>query len=403
MSALEKCRSCGSKDLSEVLKFPKLPLVGEFTTLPNPDAERFPINLVYCNSCSVLLIAESIDSEKLFNEYSFSSSTIPSLVKHFEELSSWISTNLKPSSILEVGCNDGILLTPLKKTGVKTFGVDISRNITQSAKEKGLDVRKLKFGIDSENEILDWLGEVDLISASNTFPHNSDPNGFLKTAHNVLNSEGKILLEVMYAGSLFQDLQWDTVYHEHLHFHSLQSLEKLLNLNNFYIEHAAIVPMHAGSLRVIASKTQQTKSSEYFKIINDEASTGLNSLSHWLKFATNCMRSISEIKAGLDKFAKLGEVWAYGASGRATMWINVAEIDYISKVVDASPLRAGHFMPGSTIPIVSPEEFKLNPPEAIFVTAWNYFELIVKQHPEYKGTWVTPLPTYKEFSRTEKE
>ena len=401
MSNLMKCRSCSSSELLLILDFKPVPLVGEFTVKPNPDAEHFPIKLYFCTNCKVLLIAESIDSEKLFNEYSFSSSTVPNLVIHFEQLAKWIVEKIKPKVVFEIGCNDGILLKPLENLGIKTFGVDISRNITEVACGKGLDVKKMKFGTDTVEEISKWVKNVDLITASNTFPHNADPNGFLESAHQILSDEGKLVLEVMYAGSLRDYLQWDTVYHEHLHFHSLASLENLLNLNDFYVTHAEIVPMHAGSLRVIASKKIGTYTEEYLAIKDYENSTFLNTEQSWIEFAKACKESIVEIKSGLEKYSKNGRVWAYGASGRASMWINVAEISFIEKVVDASPLRASHFMPGSSIPIVLPEEFEVNPPTAIFVTAWNYFESIITQHPNYRGTWVTPLPKYQEISTSE--
>jgi methylation protein EvaC len=403
MSNLIKCRSCNSLELFLVLEIQPIPLVGEFTENPNPAAAKFPINLFFCNNCKVLLIDQSIDSEKLFNEYSFSSSTIPSLVTHFEDFAKWIVKKINPKVVFEVGCNDGILLKPMEKLGIKTFGVDISTNITQVARNKGLDVKKMKFGVEAEKEIIEWVESVDVITASNTFPHNADPNGFLSTAHKILKIDGSLVLEVMYAGSLRDYLQWDTVYHEHLHFHSLLSLENLLNLNGFYVHHAEIVPMHAGSLRVIATKNQNSYSQEYLNIKQAEVNSNLNSQETWLEFANKCQQSIVEIKTGLDRFSKIGKVWAYGASGRASMWINVAQIDFIEKVVDASPLRANHFMPGSNIPIVSPEELESNPPVAIFVTAWNYFDNISKQHPNFRGTWVTPLPEYKEFSISEGE
>lgn len=403
MEKLFECRSCSSRDLELVIGFKPIPLVGEFTTHPNPLAEKFPINLFFCLNCQVLLIEESIDSEKLFNSYSFSSSTIPNLVAHFDELASWIVKRLSPKSVLEIGCNDGILLNPLERLGVKAFGVDISQNITEIARQKGLKVKKLKFGLETKELIQEWQSSFDVITASNTFPHNSNPNSFLGAANQLLSHEGNLILEVMYAGRLRDYLQWDTVYHEHLHFHSLLSLEKLLNRNNFYVSHAEIVPMHAGSLRVVASKIKRQKSNQYLDIMKYEETSKLNELNTWLEFGKACNVSIQRIKEGLNLYAKQGEVWAYGASGRASMWINVANLDYIKKVVDGSPLRANHFMPGSDIPIVLPEEFEKNPPRAIFVTAWNYFDDIIKRHPKFQGTWITPLPEYRELSNTKKE
>lgn len=222
------CRCCGSIDLHEVFSLPPIPLVGAFTLKSEIAVEKFPITLFFCETCKVLQIRENIDEQILFNQYSFSSSTVNSLVKHFDDYAEWIKNFVDPKSVLEVGSNDGILLSPLEKMGIRAFGVDISSNITEIARAKGLNVKNVKFGLDNQTEISDWILEkVDLISASNTFPHNDDPNGFLETAINLLSDRGKISLEVMYAGSLEENLQWDTIYHEHLHFHSLTSLKNL--------------------------------------------------------------------------------------------------------------------------------------------------------------------------------
>ena len=391
------CRCCGSIDLHEVFSLPPIPLVGAFTLKSEIAVEKFPITLLFCQICKVLQIKENIDEQILFNQYSFSSSTVNSLVKHFDDYADWIKNYVNPKSVLEVGSNDGILLSPLQSLGIRAFGVDISSNITEIARSKGLNVKNIKFGVRNQAEISDWIIEkVDLISASNTFPHNDDPNGFLETARNLLSDRGKISLEVMYAGSLEENLQWDTIYHEHLHFHSLTSLNNLLVRNGLHLEHAEITNMHAGSLRVLASMTEVAMSESAQKILQIEELRGLNRKATWIEFAKRSSNAIEVCREKLTAQNILGPIAAYGASGRATMWIHAASLDFIQYVVDASPLRAGHFMPGSNIPIQSPSYFIDVPPSAVFVTAWNYFDGIVGQHPEYRGTWIAPLPTYHE-------
>jgi len=391
------CRCCGSSNLHEVFSLPPIPLVGAFTIESKTDVEKFPITLLFCQSCKVLQIRENIDEQILFNQYSFSSSTINSLVRHFEDYAQWIKKLVNPKSVLEVGSNDGILLLPLQKLGIRAFGVDISSNITEIASAKGLNVKNIKFGLRNQTEISSWILEkVDLITASNTFPHNDDPNGFLETARNLLSDRGKISLEVMYAGSLEENLQWDTIYHEHLHFHSLTSLQNLFERNGFYIEHAEITNMHAGSLRVLASRVEGTMSESAQKILQTEELRGLNRKATWIEFATRSSNAIAICRERLIEQNLLGPIAAYGASGRATMWIHAANLNFIQYVVDASPLRAGHYMPGSDIPIQSPSYFKDAPPSAVFVSAWNYFDGIIGQHPEYQGTWIAPLPVYLE-------
>jgi methylation protein EvaC len=393
------CRVCASPGVLEVFAIPPIPLVGEFTKEPNIHPDLFPITVLHCDDCKVLQIKENIDSDRLFHDYSFSSSTVAGLVRHFSDYAEWIWKRYKPAKVLEIGCNDGVLLEPLAKFGVEVFGLDISENITELAKSKGLNVQALKFGSENAEEVLAWAGRVDFLTASNTFPHNDDPNGFLETVGKLLTPEGKLALEVMYAGSLQVSLQWDTIYHEHLHFHSLMSLQNLLQRHDFYLEYAEVVPMHAGSLRIIATKQKPVAAPEVDLILKQEFETGLNSRKNWESFASKCWESIDTARSMLIERQKFGKVWAYGAAGRATMWIKVARLDFIERVIDSSPLRASHFMPGSSIPIVFPEELNVDQNvKTVFVTAWNYADGIAAQHPEFKGSWVVPLPQYLEFS-----
>ena len=158
-----ECRVCASSNVVEVFAIPPIPLVGEFTTEPNTQADLFPITVLHCDDCKVLQIKESINSERLFLEYSFSSSTVAGLVRHFSDYATWIWERYKPAKVLEVGCNDGVLLSPLANYGVEVFGLDISENITQLAKSKGLNALALKFGNENSEKVLAWTGEVDFV------------------------------------------------------------------------------------------------------------------------------------------------------------------------------------------------------------------------------------------------
>lgn len=393
------CRVCLSSDLESVMSIPPIPLVGEFTREPNLNPDLFPITVSQCQECKVLQIQEDVDSVRLFREYSFSSSTVPGLVRHFSDYAQWIWERYRPQTLLEVGCNDGVLLTPLSKFGVKVFGLDISENIGELARSKGLSVRSSKFCLEEKDRIMEWTGKVDFISASNTFPHNDDPNGFLRTAKYLLSESGHLALEVMYAGSLQTSLQWDTIYHEHLHFHSLESIKNLLGFHGFIIEYAEIVPMHAGSLRIVASPNSSSKEGgSVLEILESEKRLGLNLISSWKLFAESCWKSIEVTHQKLKEISRSERVWAYGASGRATMWLKVANLDFIESVLDASPLRANHFMPGSDVAIIEPSSLeKVSGDLTVFVTAWNYLDGIRAQHPHFKGRWVVPLPEYREY------
>jgi novobiocin biosynthesis protein NovU/D-mycarose 3-C-methyltransferase len=202
----------------------------------------------------------------------------------------------------------------------------------------------------------------------------------------------------MYAGDLLEQLQWDTLYHEHLTFYSLGSLGRLLARHGFFVSDAERLPMHGGSLRVVAGRRRTESLSPAGRdLLAYEDRTRLDDVDRWREFGRQSLRKIAIVR---DVFGALGErrsIWAYGAAGKATMWVNACGMTYLEAVVDASPLRAGKLMPGTHTPIVFPDEFRRRPPQLVFVTAWNYADLIRSKESWFDGVWSTPLPDLRFF------
>ena len=174
----------------------------------------------------------------------------------------------------------------------------------------------------------------------------------------------------MYAGDLLELLQWDTLYHEHLTFYSLRTLEVLLERYGFHLVHAERIPMHGGSLRVIASaKPGGSRSPELEEVTRYEEKMRLGDPQTWIDFGAHIGRKIDVVRQTLGRLSKTSRIWGYGAAGKATMWVNACDMTYLEAMVDASPLRAGKMMPGTHTPIVFPTELRKNPPDYIFITA----------------------------------
>ena len=389
-----KCRNCHESNLDKILDFGKMPLAGGFlSSLNEIDNEIFyDLEVVICNQCSLIQIPRSIDPNILFSDYSFSSSTIPFLVNHFADLAFEINERFKPKSFFEIGCNDGVLLKPLSELGIDVFGIDAAPNIVSVAKEKGLDVMSGLFNYEVSNGIREQYGLFDIISASNAFPHNDLPHEILKGVGNLLTDNGILILEIMYCGDLYEQNQWDTLYHEHLNFYSLKSLSSVLLNHGLKIFDLQRLPMHGGSLRVYASKKELAANKSVDELSTFELSLGLSNVDKWFEFASTTRRQIARTKDLVGLLASHRNVYAYGAAGKATMWLNACGLSDVKKVVDASPFRYGKYMPGTHTPIISPEAFKSQNPDYVMVTAWNYLEAIRSQEQNYAGYWITPLP-----------
>ena len=374
-----------------------MPLAGGFLTEAQiPDERRYALEISVCEHCACVQITDPVDPDILFQDYSFKTGTIPGLVKHFDGFAQWLKDSFDPASVVEFGANDGTLLAALEARGVRAVGVDLAGNITEMGRQEGRDLITGMFGPALVPELREKVGEASIVSGSNVFPHNAHPGPILEATDQLLAPDGLLVLEVMYAGDLLEQLQWDTLYHEHLTFYSLGTLRRLLARHGFEPVEAIRIPMHGGSLRLAAARSGAREvGATVAEVDAYEAATGLNEVATWDGFADESRRRIAVFADTMRRLNDSGaSIWAYGAAGKATMWVNACDMDYLGGVVDASPLRAGKLMPGTHTPIVSPEEFKAQEPQPdyVFVSAWNYLDAIRGNEPQYGGYWIVPLP-----------
>jgi SAM-dependent methyltransferase len=395
----QDCRGCGGRALETVFDFGTMPLAGAFLSGAGAIAaeQRFPLTVHVCRDCALVQILDPIDPDLLFRDYAFSSSTVGPLVQHFDAYAQWMVDRYAPRRVVEFGCNDGILLAPLKARGVAAVGVDISENITAMAREKGLDVVTGYFDEATATSIASRVGPADIVTGSNAFAHNDRPEAILQAAAAALADDGRLCLEVMYAGDLLEQLQWDTLYHEHLTFYSLSSLRTLVARYGFAVEHAERIPMHGGSLRVTARRGKVRPQASVDDLLAYERSSGIDRAQTWIDFGTRIVRKIEVVKRAFAELGRHKRIWGYGAAGKATMWVNACGMEYLEGMVDASPLRAGKLMPGTHTPILFPAEFQKANPDYVFITAWNYAGVITAKESWYQGVWAVPLPDLRFF------
>lgn len=393
------CRACAEGPVRPFFDLGEQPLAGGF--LSGPDAvaseERYPLVVSICENCALVQISEPVDPDVLFQDYSFKTGTIPGLVRHFDAYAEWLVERFAPQAVVELGANDGTLVAALGERGVRAVGVDLSANVTEMGRAEGRDLITGAFASEIVPQLRERFDAADIVTGSNVFAHNDDPHAIVEAAAEVLAPDGLLCLEVMYAGDLLEQLQWDTLYHEHLTFYSLDTLGRLLARHGFEVVEAVRVPMHGGSLRVAAARGGRERGAGVDELAAWEAEAGLNEVATWDRFADDSRRRIAAFGDTMRRLSQSASLWAYGAAGKATMWVNACEMDYLEAVVDASPLRYGKLMPGTHTPIVSPDEFKQAAPDYVFVSAWNYLDAIRAGEPQYEGYWIVPLPEMRVY------
>jgi SAM-dependent methyltransferase len=366
-----------------------MPLAGDFQSTPIL-GRLFPLAIDVCAECGLLQVRDLVDPSIIFSaDYSYASSTVPGLVRHFRDFAAKVRvTGPRRPLLLEIGCNDGVFLEPLREAGYDVVGVDASDNVASMARARGLDVRTAFFSSAFAEELVSERGKLDVVTCSNVFAHNPDVNGFVDAVRRALKvGTGEFWIEVHSAHALFEGLQWDCFYHEHCFYWTIGALSRCLRRHGFALMRFETTPMHGGALRAVFAQ-QRAETAE--PAILDP------SVDMWTEFGRRCHHSRALIR---DAIAALPINYAYGAAGRAVTLINWAQLaDRLAFVVDGSPLRYGRFIPNTRVPVISETELSGRPEinDWCFVTAHNYLADIRRKmserFPDRRFHFVTPLP-----------
>lgn len=365
---MDSCKGCGSSSFQAVFKMDPMPLAGGFTRTREEAlaTKKIPLTWLQCLSCELVQVQEDVPDELLYRNYCYASSSIGALREHFIDYSIFLTEKFgtSPINVLEIGCNDGVLLRRLPATW-RCIGVDPS-DVAADAEPGNYELVNEPFS--SAMEFVDF----DLVLASNCLAHITNIQDVVKAAANALKPDGQFWVEVHDLDSTLLQGQWDTIYHEHKVEYNLASLCRTVESYGLRLLEVTKLPLHGGLIRAGFVKANTSSF-----VARDSVHYTFDLLSEMYK-----NRRLTTLYHAL-----IGKkLIAYGASGRATVWFNqFPELEF-QAVIDDSPLRQGKFIPGVGWPIVPWSECPEG--EAILITAWNYADAIQGKHPEYDGKWL---------------
>jgi len=397
------CRVCGSHDLLLFLDLGLMPDAEVKTKNQLKSDRSYPLKLYYCRNCHLVQVINILPAEELFTNYVYRSSVAKTLVEHFEKYAKELSERYVKQGefIVEFGCNDGVLLGPLKKYGVDAIGIDPAKTLKSIAEEKGLSVITDYFTQKIAMAIVKNKGKAKVITGSNVFAHIDNLDETMRAINILLDDNGIFVVEVHYLVDIFEKLQYDAMYHEHLCNYSLLPLNYLMSKHDMEIFDVKRIPIHAGSIRVYVKK----KSNKVYKIqstvseaINFEIKMGLNNIEAYLDFARRVEKSRENLRKVLLNLKDQGsKIVGYGAGGRTHILICYCNIDtnILDYIVDDSPERYNKFTSGIHIPIYHPSRMEKFPPDYILLFAWNYREEILRKEHDFLlggGRFIIPLP-----------
>lgn len=378
-----ECASCNANsffNLIEILDLKQVPLAGYFPTKEQlKDESSYPLKLLLCNNCKLVQTDSVIDPDILFRDYRYMSSV--GLSKHFTQVASILNDryDVFGKKILEIGSNDGVLLEPLSKLGADVVGVEPSLNISKVAKDKGLNVLNTYFnyGNFSSDE---YKNKFDLILSNNTFAHIIDIQSVVKGVNHVLKDGGNFIFEVHYLKNLIEEKQWDNIYHEHIFYYSITSLNNMFKKYGMTIIDFEEIPIHSGSIRVTVKNSNIKISPKISDRIALESKTIANRY-YLEKYGDGVKQHISNFNDKIKQLAKDYTIAGYGASGRANMFCNLTDLDkdVVKFIVDESPERCGRYIANMGIPIVDIDTLKNSDVDLLIIFAWNYSKMIIEK------------------------
>lgn len=398
------CRLCGSTDLVQVLSFGETPPANAYLSSADLDKPEIfaPLVVNACNTCKLIQLRDVVDPKVLFSNYLYVSGTSPVFVAHFADYAKTVAERFsltEDSFVVDVGSNDGVLLSLFKKRGMKILGVDPAQNIAEEATKNGIPTLAKFFTPETARGIAVERGKASVITANNVFAHTDDVVGFVESVKELLAKDGAFVFEVQYLKDLIEQNLFDMIYHEHLCYYHLTPLIPFfqrLGLRIFDVEH---VSTHGGSIRVyIGWEDGPHKTSERLQQMQDLESA-LNTVSTYHAFAERIDAIGKKLRSLLEGFHRQGKrIVGYGAPAKATTLCYALGVDgeMLEYIVDDSPLKQGLYMPGTHIPIKAPDILYSDKPDYCLILAWNFADSIVKNHKKFAengGIFILPVPT----------
>jgi SAM-dependent methyltransferase len=391
------------------MNFGDVALAGAFLKPDGFDSEiKYPLRLWFCGDCFAVQVADHVPPDALFNSrYFYFSSSIGTLRAHFADYAKEVSKRfLDPgnASVLEFGCNDGVLLRPLADCGICTvIGVDPATNAISAINDPRIIVVNDFFSEATAEGIIAQYGKIDLMMANNVYAHISDIRGVTRAIDRTLADDGVFIFEVHHLAKLVEELQYDMIYHEHLYYYSMLSVMNHVERYGMIVFDVKHIPVHGGSVRFYicrkGSKHSVQISEAARALEQDERRKGYDRVEAFLNFSANVARHRDELTSLLSRLRSKGaSIAGYGASGRANTILQYCGLDYrhLDFMIDDAPAKHGYFTPGSHLEIFPGSVLlRKDAPEYLLIFAWAFLEEIRKRNETYLakgGKMIIPFP-----------
>ncbi len=404
-----KCRHCGTSLSNVFLDLGYAPPSNAYLTFADfkKPEKYFPLKIYVCHKCWLVQTEDYALREELFtDDYAYFSSVSSSWLEHALHYTDIITNRLNlnnDSFVIEVASNDGYLLKNFIARGIPCLGIEPADGTAQEAEKKGIPTIRNFFGVDLAKKLVQQGKQADLIIGNNVYAHVPDINDFTAGLKKTLKPNGTITLEFPHLLNLIRLNQFDTVYHEHYSYLSLQTVALIFEKFGLRVFDVEKLNTHGGSLRVYGCHDDDSRPncSQVKKLLEEENRAGMKNMDIYLTFQLKANKIKDDLLAFLIKQKQDGKkVGAYGAAAKGNTLLNYTCVkpDLVSFVCDAAPSKQGKFMPGSHIPILPPIALVEERPDWVIILPWNISKEVLHQYSiikEWGGQFIVAVPKLK--------
>jgi 2-polyprenyl-3-methyl-5-hydroxy-6-metoxy-1,4-benzoquinol methylase len=400
------CRFCGTSFRHRVVDLGMSPLCESFLRADqlNQMEAFYPLNVWVCERCFLVQLEEYVTGEEIFTDYAYFSSFSDSWLNHARGYVDQMVDELgltSKSSVVEIASNDGYLLQYFVQRGIPALGIEPAANVAKVAEAKGVPTLVRFFGVETARDLVAGGHHADLILGNNVLAQVPDLNDFVGGLKILLAPSGVVTIEFPHLLRTIDGNQFDQVYHEHFSYFSLYAAENIFAAHGLPIFDVEELPTHGGSIRIYARHAEDATKEVTDRLLalrEREAEAGIDTLGYYANFESRVRETKRKLLEFLIEAKRAGKrVVGYGAPGKGNTMLNYCGIrtDFVDFTVDRSPHKHGKFLPGTHIPIFSPEQLWEARPDYVLILPWNLKNEIMDQLAgirEWGGRFVVPIP-----------
>jgi SAM-dependent methyltransferase len=406
------CRFCGSKLEHIFVDLGVSPLVQSFLSSEqlNQMEPFYPLQVFVCEKCFLVQLQEFVAPENIFSEYLYFASYSDTWLAHAKRYTDEMVRRFpisENSLVIEIASNDGYLLQYFAERKIPVLGVEPAANVAQVAAQKGISSVVKFFSSATARELLAAGRYADLLLGNNVLAHVPDINDFVAGMKILLKPQGVITMEFPHLMQLMEQNQFDTIYHEHFSYFSFLSVQRIFAAHGLTLFDVEELPTHGGSLRIFARHAEDSTKpvgSRVTELHAREESAGYARLETYSRFAEQVKETKRKLLEFLIHAKRNGKkIAAYGAAAKGNTLLNYCAIrtDFLDYTVDRSPYKQGRFLPGTRIPVYSPDQIKRTQPDYLLILPWNLKDEIIQQNAyirDWGGQFVVPIPEVTIYS-----